>query len=186
MTCAQTEHLISFKISYKLFTFASASCGCVVERLRTAAAGEEPLVDSRCGSTTLLMQHESFTTSILHTSLSPPAHPRFSRSVSQPVRSWLLWPRWKGLRRTPPCGGCLTPFFMGRQRREDRLGCCEAGGVGAGIVLRLLLLLCASLFVSGTIETSSTLVHYGCILRVWMCGEHTYKSMHACLCLVNV
>lgn len=89
--CAQTEHLICFKISYKLFTFASACCGCVVERLRTATAGEEPLVDSRCGSTTLLMQHESFTTSILHRPISTSTSSFLPHPVSQPILSWLLF-----------------------------------------------------------------------------------------------
>lgn len=43
--CAQTEHLINLNISSKLFPFASACC--VVERLRTATAADQPLVNSR-------------------------------------------------------------------------------------------------------------------------------------------
>lgn len=89
--CAQIEHLISLKISRKLFTLASVCCGCVAELLCTATAGEEPLVDSRCGSTTLLMQHESFTTSILHRPVSTSTSSFLPRPVSQPVLSWLLF-----------------------------------------------------------------------------------------------
>lgn len=74
--------------------------------------------------------------------------------------------------------GVWPPFlWVGRGETIARAAV-RQGVWGAGIVLRLLLLLRASLFVSGTIETSSSLLDYDCILLsvdVWW----THFQKHA-------
>lgn len=170
--------------------FASACCGCVVERLRAATAGEEPLVDSRCGSTTLLMQHESFTTSILHRPISTSTSSFLPHPVSRPILSWLLFcvvTALEGITANTSVRWVSDPLFYGSAEERRSLGLLSGRGCG-GLVL-FYASSSSSAPLSLCLAPSRHLAHSWITTAfswVWMCGEHTFKSMHACLCLVNV
>lgn len=136
--CAQIEHLISLKISRKLFTLHQ--CAAAVWRSSCVQRQQErshSLVDSRCGSTTLLMLHESFTTSILHRPVSTSTSSFLPRPVSQPVLSWLLFcvvTVLEGNTANTSMWWVSDPLFYGSAEERWSLGLLSGRGCG-GLVL---------------------------------------------------
>lgn len=110
------------------------------------------------------MRHERSTATILHEQ-----HPHSSLILS---RLLLYYDGAGGDYAKLRCGGCLTPFFMGRQKRDDRSSCRREGGGG---VLALFNASSSSSSELLSLCLAPSAVDFGCVL---LCvNEHMLENM---------